>query len=148
MSSHESKASAGSASAVSARENEVVDADDVDARALLARSPTMPVLPAIALATACASTVSSTGGLTMEGAGAGAEEKGELVVSTSVVDDIEGFANGVFIRGACLLLRCPATSLEAGAEACRRCARIVVCKESTQRERGHVVRPFEKLSKL
>lgn len=63
----------------------------------------------------------------MEGAGAGgagAEEDAEaLDVSASVV--VEGFADGIFTRGACLLLRCPATSLVAGAAACRRCTACI-----------------------
>jgi len=84
----------------------------------------MPLLPAIALATVRASTVSSATG--SGGEGEEEEEGEELVVSISVVDAVviaavEGFA--IVGRGACRLLRCPATSLAAG-DTEQRCARI------------------------
>ena len=118
---HESKASAGSSSAASARENddeeeeEVDDDVDDDAPLELARSPSILGLPAIALATESASTVTpAAGGGTPTAATEGAEEEEELVVVVSVV--VEGFANIVSV----LLRRCPAISLAACAGACSR----------------------------
>ena len=145
VSSHESKASAGSASAVSASEKADADdkegegADDVDVVVplALALSTSMPVLPAIALATAWASTVSSA---TTVGGGDGGPEEPAVV---SVVVVVEGFAQVFASRGACCpLLRCPATSLAAVVGACRRCAaRIAPGRErqinaSRERKRG------------
>jgi len=104
---------------------------------VLALSTSMPVLPAIALATARALTVSSSA-TTTGGEGGGAAEE-ELAGVSVVVDVVEGFAD-VFVvaRGACCCCCycCPLlrSSLAAGTGACRRCARIASKGRERERE--------------